>query len=241
MSDEKTSQLNINIGKRVRYYVIYFVIVILFLIWGNDIINLITASLAIDSQKSGWAQQLIASLITALGAGALLILNLGRDIDLHNNIDKAFFHVRHNTGTIIQREMKNAAQRVGANGWRKMENNQPEVMRLFYHFVNNQEVLRSLAFTYWEQYFVNIYIIFFGTIGFLISLVVVLIRWRLDVITFAPLVFLLIVGLVAASTRYSLIPKMYSLPIQQIEDIYNSNSDEFKKQVEARFGGIIVP
>ncbi len=236
MSTDRASQLNINVGKRVRYYIIYFSILVLLLIWGNDIFILITSSLATDPQKSEWAQKLIASLITALGAGAFLIVNLGRDINLHSLIDNSFFHVRHNTNIIIQREMINCAQEINAPGWKKMSRNPTEVRRLFYHFANQQETLRALAFTYWEQYFVNIYIIFFGTLFFLISLIWSLLRWEFDTLAFAPLVFLFIVTIVGVSTRYTLLPKIYDLPVQQIREIFSSNSSELKKQVKTRFG-----
>jgi hypothetical protein len=240
MSNEKASQLSINIGSRVRYYVIYFAIVILFLIWGDEILNLIKSSIANDPQKSEWAQKLIETIITALGAGAFLVMNLGRDINLHNLIDGWFFHVRRNTNAIIQREMIKEARKIGAYGWENMEKNESEVTRLFYHFVNNQETLRSLAFTYWENYFVNIYILFLGTVFFLVSTLWVCLRWKFDTVAFAPVIFLFIIGIVAISTRYSLVPKIYALPIQQIGEICNSNTEEFKQQVRSRFGGLII-
>jgi hypothetical protein len=241
MSEEKASQLSINIGKRVRYYAVYFTIIILFVIWGDNILTLITSTISSDPQKSEWAQKLIASLVTALGAGAFLVMNLGRDIDLHNLIDKWLFHVRHNTNPIIINEMIKSAQKINADGCKNMENNLPEVRRLFYHFVNEQEKLRALAFTYWEQYFVNIYILSFGALCFLVSMVCVLLRWKFDIMVCVPLIFLLIISVVAISTRYSLIPKIYELPLQQIEEIHSSHPDEFKKQVQARFAGFIIP
>jgi hypothetical protein len=240
MSEEKASQLTINVGKRVRYYVICFSIIILFIIWGDDIWTLITSTFANDPQKAEWAQKLIASLVTALGAGAILVMNLGRDIDLHNLIDERFFHVRRNTTVIIIDDMIKGAQKLDADGWRNMAKNGPEVTRLFYHFVNEQEKLRALAFTYWEQYFVNIYILSFGIFFFLISTACVLLRRKLDIIAFAPLLFLLIVAIVATSTRYSVIPKIYKLPLQQIQEICCSNTEELKKQVQSRFGGLII-
>jgi hypothetical protein len=136
--------------------------------------------------------------------------------------------------------MIKGAQKIDADGWENMNKSASEVRRLFYHFVNEQEKLRALAFTYWEQYFVNIYILAFGALCFLISAVCALLRWKLDFIAFAPLIFLFVVSIVAVSTRYSLIPKIYDLPIQQIQEICNSHTEEFKEQVKARFGGLII-
>jgi hypothetical protein len=241
MSDEKTSQMNINIGKRVRNYVLFFVVLILFLIWGNDIASLLAISLSTDKDKSEAAQKIIASIITAIGGVAVLLLNLGRDIDLHNLIDKTIFRVRHKTGDIIHNKMIEAAQRVGATSWRNMQDKRREVSYLFYHFVNNQVVLRDLAFTYWEQYFVNIYVICFAFLGFIISSTFVLLRWRLDLALVAPIAFLLILLAVGITTWKSLVRKICDLPIQQIEEIRTGHADELRDEVEKRFADVLKP
>ena len=238
MADEKTSAMNINIGKRVRNYVLFFALLILFLIWGNDVIALITTSITGSKDASELAQKVVASVITAIGGAAAIILNLGRDIDLHNLLDKAFFHVRERTRTIIHEKMIEAAQAVGATGWENMKSREKEVSYLFYHFVNEQKALRDLAFTYWEQYFVNIYIMCFGGVGLLLSTVVVLFRWRLDVTAVSPAVFLIILLSVGLTTRSSLVRKIYNLPVQQIEEIRTSKARELKREVETRFGGV---
>lgn len=241
MSDEKTSQMNVNIGKRVRNYAIVFVILILFLIWGNDIASLLAKSLSTQKDESEAAQKIIASIITAIGGLVAIVLNLGRDIDLHNFIDRKVFGVRHKTGDIIHNKMIEAAQRVGAPSWRNMQGKRKEVSYLFYHFVNDQEVLRDLAFTYWEQYFVNIYVFCFAFTGFVISSTLVLLRWRFDLAIAAPISFLLILVAIGLSTRSSLVRKIYDLPVQQIEEIRTGHADALKDEVEKRFGDVIAP
>lgn len=239
MPDEKTSQMNINIGKRIRNYVVLFAGLVLFLIWGNDILALITTIISGSKDASERAQKLIASVITVVGGIAMILLNLGRDIDLHNLLDRSLFGVRHKTQIIIHETMIKAAQDAGARGWESMRDKEKEVSYLFFHFVNEQKVLRDLAFTYWEQYFVNIYIISIAALGFVISLIIVLMRGRLDVTAGSPVVFLLIFMVVGLTTRSSLVQKIYDLPIQQIEEIRTSKANELRAEVEKRFGNVV--
>ncbi len=238
MTDEKASQMAENIGKRVKYYVILFAILILFLIWGNTIVGMVTKSILGAKEEAELVQKIIASVITAIGALALVLVNLGRDIDLHNVIDRHLFKVRSTTNTLIHNTMIEAAESVKANGWRNMPGKPTEVLYLFYHFANEQTTLRSLAFTYWEQYFVNIYILCLSSVGLLISGLIVLFRWKLDFTLFSPILFLIIVLAIGLSTRYSLLSKIYSLPVQQIEEMRNSKAAELKMEVERRFGGL---
>jgi hypothetical protein len=234
MSEEKTSHMNINIGKRVRNYLIFFAIIIL-LQWAEDVTDLIRASLVADEEISKISKMPISSILTAIGSIALIILNFGRDIDLHNFLDNKLFHVREKTGKIIHQHMINAAQSVNAIGYQNMDNMKKDVVYLFYHFANEHKVLRDLAFTYWEQYFVNIYIIVFSSLAFICSLTIMIFQWKIEITSFIPLVFLLIALAVGLRTRYSLIKKIYDLPKQQIAEIRSSKSNEFKSEVQARF------
>ena len=109
--------MNVNIGKRVRGYILFFAVLLLILIWSNDIVSLILTSFSLDKVKSEAAQKIIYSVITAIGALAVLLLNLGRDIDLHNLLDRAIFKVRNKTDIIIHTRMIEAAQSVGATNW----------------------------------------------------------------------------------------------------------------------------
>ena len=239
MSSEKASQMGVSIGKRVRYYLIFFTILVLFLIWGNDILALVIESVTGSKDESELARKVITSVITVIGGLAVILLNIGRDINLHNFLDKVIYRVRPEVDEIIYTEMIDAAKRVGADGWQSMSDKRQQVMFLFYHFVNEQTVLRDLAFTYWEQYFVNIYVISFSFVGFVLSSAIVALRWKLDVSVMIPLVFLFIAIIVFLSTKYSLAPKMYNHPVQQIEEIINSKADELRAEVKARFGAIV--
>ena len=237
MSEEKTWKMGASIGKRVRNYLIFFAILILLQIWWEELLRSITDSLSNEAEL-GILNKIITSILTLIGAIALIILNLGRDVDLHNLLDKKLFHVRSRTGEIIRREMIKAAESVQANGYENMskKERQNDVMYLFYHFVNEQEVLRALAFTYWEQYFVNLYIIIFSILGLLFSLGISLLRWELDWAAFIPFLFLFIGIGVGLQTQSSLVKKLYDLPKQQIQELKSSKSVELKKEVEARFG-----
>lgn len=230
--------MGVNIGKRVRNYLIFFAILLLLQIWYEELIRSITSSLK-NEIPPDTLKNIITSIVTIISATVLIILNFGRDIDLHNLLDKKLFHVRTRTDKIIRQEMIEAAVSVHANGYENMSNvnRQQDVIYLFYHFVNEQEALRALAFTYWEQYFVNLYIIVFSILGFLCSFGITLIRWKLNWIAFiTPLMFLCIGVSIGLQTRSSLIKKLYDIPRQQIQEIKSSKSAELKKEVKARFG-----
>lgn len=241
MPDEKTTEMNINIGKRVRNYILFFAVLLLILIWGNDIASLVRTSISPDKTKSEAAQKIIASIITAIGAVAAMLLNLGRDIDLHNLLDAAIFKVRHKTGIVIYTRMIEAAQNVGAANWRNMQDRKKEVMYLFYHFANGQTVLRDLAFTYWEQYFVNIYVVCIAFVGFIISSAIAIMRWKFDIGIVAPLAFLMILLIIGITTKAFLVRKIYDLPAQQIEEMRTSKADELRQEVDTRFASIVQP
>jgi ABC-type microcin C transport system permease subunit YejB len=115
-----------------------------------------------------------------------------------------------------------------------------EVLKLFYHFVNRQDVLRGLAFTYWEQYFVNLYQFVIFATGFLVSLVFAINRGHWDWIVVFPTLFALLTLGYGLSTHFWLRKKLFDLPVQQIAEVKASSWDELKTQLKARFGGIIV-
>jgi len=239
MPEEQASQMGVGIGKRVRNYLVFFTGLVLILIWGNDILALVVKSVVGSKDEAELAYKVITSAITAIAGLAAMLLNIGRDINLHNILDDAIYHVRARTGAIIHTGMTDAARKAGAEGWQNMSGKKKEVMFLFYHFANEQTVLRDLAFTYWEQYFVNVYVISFGALGFVLSSIVVGLRGKLDVPAMIPLVFLFIAAVVGLSTKFSLIPKIYNLPVQQIEEITSSRADELRSEVKARFGGVV--
>lgn len=236
--NDRQGGMGVNINGRVRVYIILYAVIIMFTIWVSEFNSLIAIILGSDPQKAEWGQKLLASLVTAISAGALFSISFGRDIDLHNVIDRSFFHVRTKTGAIIRHEMIAAAQRVGAAGWKNMQNNPKEVMYVFYHFVNQQDRLRAIAFTYWEQFFVNIYVILFGLITGLITSIVTLARGGIGVELLAPLLCIFIVTVVAWSTFDGLVPKIYELPIQQVREIYVTKPDELRQEIDKRFASV---
>lgn len=227
--------MNINIGKRVRTYLIFFGSLILLMIWGGEISALIRAILTGDKEASDISRKVISSIVTAVGAVALIILNLGRDLDLHNWLDSKIFHVREKTGKIIHQHMIKAAESVNAVGYQNMGEKKKQVMYLFYHFANEQPVLRDLAFTYWEQYFVNIYIIVLSSLAFMGSSGIVAFQRKIEITSFIPLMFVVIGLAVGFRTRYSLVKKIYNLPKQQVEEMRSSKQNELKTEVKARF------
>jgi hypothetical protein len=111
------------------------------------------------------------------------------------------------------------------------------VRYLFCHFVNEQEPLRSLAFTYWEQYFVNLYNIVLCGVGLASSVTVWVVRRHGWPGLAASVIFLAVGAATALSTFRSLVEKIYDLPVQQVAEIRHSNLEEFRQEVERRFSG----
>jgi hypothetical protein len=234
MSPEPTSEMNLNIIKRVRNYLILFVTITLLCIWGDKIIEIIMKSID-DKDKAELTKLIVDSSIAIISGIILFLLTLSRDLDLHNLFDKYIFHVRRETDKIIVNEMIKAGEQVDARNVDKMEGKDKEVIYLFYHFINNQESLKALAFTYWENYYVSIYIGTFSAVFFIVTTIISLIRWKLDVFAISPFFFLLLGLAVLLSNKHSLLKKIYDLPIQQIREIQSTDAHDLRKQIETRF------
>jgi ABC-type siderophore export system fused ATPase/permease subunit len=234
MSPEPTSEMNANIVKRVRNYLILFVSLTLLNIWGDKIVEIIMKNID-DKDKAELTNLIVKSIIAILTGLIMFLLTLGRDLDLHNIIDKLVFRVRKRTDEIILREMIKSGETVEARNVANMNGKDKEVIYLFYHFINKQDVLKALAFTYWENYFVNIYIGLFSAIFFIITTIISLIRWKLDIFAAFPLFFLFLLIVIFLSTKYSLLKKIYDLPIQPIKEILSNEANELRKQIETRF------
>jgi hypothetical protein len=239
MSEEKARSMGENIGKRVRNYLIFFVLLIIVVIWGDVIIKLINIGLT-GSEKYDFIKNITSSIIALVIGAVIIFLNIGRDIDLHNLLDNIFFHVREKTDKIIIEGLYNKAREKNCTGFENMKNKPKELFGLFYQFVNKQEELRSLAFTYWEQYFVNLYVITFSIIGLVISIFIILLRGNFDITLFTPIVFILLFLSFYFRTFYSLVPKIYALPLQQIDEIISKQCDEFRLSIKERFHSIEI-
>lgn len=236
MSD-KASQMNINIGKRVRTYLIVIGFILVFMIWGDFIIKTLLVSLSGSAEDRALLEMITKSLIVVGGVILTLVLNIGRDIDLHNLLDSKIFGLREETHRVILENLENAARDVGAEKWDAIRQNPSMASRIFYHFANkeDQKVLRGLAFTYWEQYFVNIYIVVLSLTAALIgSLFIFSSSVRLWLI-FLPILLVVLAIIFAVRTFGSLKRKILDLPAQQIEEIKATHPKELKDQIDLRF------
>ena len=235
MSSEKLADMNSNISKRVKFYLIAFTLIFITIFWSDYLVKLITESVT-DKDKAELTSKIISSSIIIVTSIILFLLTLGRDLDLHNFLDSKVFKAREKTANIIHTNIIEAADSIGFKDSEKMRNQWTEVSNLFYHFVNDQKVLRDLAFTYWEQYFVNIYVITSSTVFFTISLIIVIYRYKFDFSVSIPIIYLIVGLAIELYTKKKLIEKLYRLPVQQINEIKNVNKREFIEQLNNRFG-----
>jgi len=233
MAAEKTQEMNEHITRRVRLYVIVYAALLILLLWGNELFT--AAQRLKDKEQIEFAKTLVEPAVAAVGAIVLVLLSLGRDWDLHNVLDRWIFGIRDKTDQVIQHEMIGAARDVGAPGWDRMGSDPRGVRYLFYHFVNEQETLRALAFTYWEQYFVNLYNIVLCGLGLAISVTVAVVRGYGWLGFAAPAIFLFVGAFALLSTLRSLAHKICDLPVQQVAEIRYSKQDEFVQEIERRF------
>lgn len=239
MGNEKSYEMDKGIAGRVKQYMILFTALFLILLWGEEIYKLLIKSINGNKDQAELSIKIITSIIAIITAGSAMLLNIGRDIKFHYFIDDKLFRVRNKTCDIIINEIIKAGRKVGAQNVNSMIGEKEKVMHLFYHFINEQNVLRDISFTYWENYFVNIYAMFLGLIFFLGSTVYLCIRMKLDYLVFIPCIYLLIVFLIGLSTFLSLVKRIYALPVQQIEEIRTSKAMELNDEISSRFGSAI--
>lgn len=240
MSDELAAQMNKNIVKRVRYWVCATTIMLLVAIWSDLLTPLVETGIWGTVHQATVVLRIVQSTLAVVAAVAIAIVTVSRDVDLHNWIDNHLWKVRVSTGRIICQEMVDAAMSVRASNWMNMKGKDKEIMNLFYHFVNEQTVLRPLAFTYWEQYFVNLHVICLTCVGAVCAFTIELWRRHIGVGIIVALIFAAICTLYTLTTRYNLVKKMQELPVQQIGEIKNSQARELKTEVENRFGNVIL-
>lgn len=232
MSEEKSASMSLSIGERVRNYIFLYASIILFIVWNEEFMHMVTQSRMFEKGDLDFAQKFVVSIATVLGALSVIILNVGRDMGLHIIIDELLFHVRKKVKKIIVSYLREAAKKIAASGHENMEHNEDEVMFLFWHFINKEKALKDQAFKYWQQYYVNIYIVFFGLLSFAISTALLIERAKMDIVGVLPLFIIAIVLSVGESTRSMLLRRVYEIPIQQIREI---PLDELKAEVERRF------
>jgi len=160
---------------------------------------------------------------------------MGRNLNLHNLVDQWFFGTRTRTDEVIQNLLIKAAERIGAPKFTSMSEHPQKVRQLFYHFANEQEQLRGLAFSYWETYFASMYIGIIGLFAFLFCVIILFLRGIgifEVIITIIPALLIIFLFL---SVKYSLVPKIIQLPNDQIEEIVATNAQELADQIDTRF------
>jgi hypothetical protein len=168
MSNDLSYLMAENIQKRIKTNLILFFILVLIGIWAEPIIAYIMGDISYTKENISNKSYIIKTFYTGIGYIVIFVLNLFRDINLHVLLDAKVLGIRKITGNIIINEMLKASKKVKAKNYNSMITNKEKVMYIFYHFINNQVTLRQLAFTYWEQYYVNIYTISIGIISLII-------------------------------------------------------------------------
>ncbi len=239
---KETTSKSENVGKRVRSYVGFYLLLLLYVIWSDSITNIITKSIGSNEGLAN-AEKVAASIVTILGALSVVITNLWRDTALHLTLDAISFKVIAKTNHIIKETLREKAELAGADESQVLgvTGNLRDCMYLFWHFANSETgtfpVLKSRANHLLEQYYVNSYAVFLGIAGMFASAVLVFVRAKTDAVSIIPLFFAVIVGSLWASTKYQLIKKIYAVPVQQIAEI---GLGELKVEVERRFMEINV-
>ena len=235
MTEEKTSNMQKNIMRRVRYRLIVLGIIVITVVWWDEVIGIIKEIFGGDKAKLEETKNIAETVIAVVGALALVLLSFMRDLDLHNWLDGTFFHVRKKTASIIKKNLIEAGKNIGAQNYENMKNANKKIMNLFYYFVNQEQITRSLSFTYWEQYFVNIYIVIFTSLASITCLIIITVNGDSGSVLLVPLALALIAVLTIYRTKTSLVKRIYDLPVQQIEDIRTAKSDELRAQIDQRF------
>lgn len=174
----------------------------------------------------------IAVIVIVVG----MIISMTRDFDLHNKIDKTIFKTRKKVGGVISSKIIEEAEIHASEIAKTIDPHDPQVMKLFYHFVNRQEELRGLAFTYWEDYFVNITKLVSIAIITLFTVAYGLIN-DMNVIIEIAMIAELLLFLVYFIANSGLRKKILELPIIQIDEFLSSHTEEFIDQLRVRFAG----
>ena len=235
--EKETVSKSENVGKRVRIYLCLYLALLLSVIWSDIIASSITKSIG-GKDNLELAQKIGASIVTILGALSVFITGVGRDLALHLVLDRMSFKVIAKNNHIIKESLREKASLSGVDHSQVLAvtANMQDVMFLFWHFVNGEsgkfEALKKRANHLLEQYYVNIYAVFLGTVGMLASMILVIARAKVDAVSLIPVFFAVIVGSLWASTKYQLIKKIYAVPEQQIAEI---GLGELKGEVERRF------
>lgn len=234
---KETTSKSENVGKRVRSYVGFYLLLLLYVIWSDNITSIITKSI---SSREGLAdaEKVATSIVTIMGALSVVITNLWRDTALHLTLDAMSFKVITKTNHIIKETLREKAVLAGVDQSQVLAatGNMRETMYLFWHFANRETgtfpALKFRANHLLEQYYVNSYGVFLGIAGMFASAVLVFARGKVDAVSIVPFFFAMIVGSLWASTKYQLIKKIYAVPVQQIAEI---GLDELKDEVDRRF------
>ncbi len=219
------------IGKKIRDHIILYASLILFIIWGDDLIRLITVSVGKKGDLE-FTKKVSVSIITVLGAVSVIAVDLGRDCAVHLLLDSLIFKVRKRVDKIIVMHIIEKAKLSEAKRWQTVTEVEADAINLFWHFVNKQGgVLSDRAHRLFEQYYTNIYALSLGCLGFVAATIIAFARGKLDVIAFTPAFFVLIVLSLAASTKWMLLKNIYRAPVQQIDEIALG---DIKKEIERR-------
>jgi len=156
-------------------------------------------------------------------------------LDFHNVIDRNLVGKRKKVGEIIKEEVIKFAQLNNVDQTRilKLLYDCPTIMEIFYSCINLYPITRQLAFTYWERYYVSLYVFLFciaSTFGFIFIADLNELKSQFYWLLSAPL----LVFLLNLISLQSLLEKMDKLPVHQLNEVFISNADLLREQIMAR-------
>jgi hypothetical protein len=200
----------------------------------KDLLNLIESG---QDKKFAIVKDLIKDLIPAvIGAVIMVMIAFFRRLDLHNFMDRYIVRARENVGSIIQKDIVEIAKsnNVSSNKISTLESNLSVCMDIFYYFANQQTEKRKLAFSYWETYFIHLYIYLFCYLSFLAFIITAGIINAPHSVYWLELVPVIIAIIFYFSTKSLLKNKIYDLPRGQLRDILSAQKADLMNQILTR-------
>ncbi|GEM_PF-4232488 len=231
-----TSELPAKLGKnvigRVRALALFFVLVPISAYWGDDIWKFIEGKSLEDLDV---LKEIIKAGLGVIIWFVLLFLSLSRLVSLHYMLDPLLFGALKKVNEMIDTGLIKLAENLCPKKVASMKNNKSQLRSLFYHFVNQQDHLRAIAFAYWESYFVSLYAIVLGSLSVIATFLLSTLPGGVPVFEDVALVMCIVIILLKVAIDSTLIPKCLNHAEIQIDEIAASQPTEFVKQVNNRF------
>jgi hypothetical protein len=172
------------------------------------------------------------ALFAFLSAVPAIALAFARELQVHEALDK-LLGTRRAVDQRIATLMAELADSSGYGHPERISNDPASAREWFCSYVNQASALRTYVFEVWEGYYVGLYLWLASGISLILCLLLMFILERNIALTFA-IVSALIFLAVWAVRRWSTIPKIMQIPVQQIKEIPPSGS--VLSEARRRFG-----